>query len=37
LSAPPPFTNDGCPFVGKHYKSANMQALQQKHTAGGVG
>lgn len=30
------WTNDGCPFVGKHYNSGNMQALQQKYTAGGV-
>src|SRR5580704_12305507 len=30
------WTNDGCPFVGKHYDSGNMQALQQKYTAGGV-
>src|SRR6202043_3593727 len=31
------WTNDGCPFVGKHYDSGNMQALQQKYTAGGGG
>jgi len=30
------WTNDGCPFVGKHYDSGNMQALQQKYTATGV-
>ena len=30
------WTNDGCPFVGKHYDSGNMQALQRKYTAGGV-
>jgi peroxiredoxin len=30
------WTNDGCPFVGKHYDSGNMQALQQKYTANGV-
>src|SRR5215475_2954197 len=30
------WTNDGCPFVGKHYNSGNMQALQQKYTAAGV-
>ncbi len=30
------WTNDGCPFVGKHYDSGNMQALQQKYTAAGV-
>ena len=30
------WTNDGCPFVGKHYDSGNMQGLQQKYTAAGV-
>src|SRR5258705_815220 len=30
------WTNDGCPFVGKHYDSGNMQALQHKYTAAGV-
>jgi AhpC/TSA family protein len=30
------WTNDGCPFVGKHYDSGNMQSLQRKYTAGGV-
>src|SRR5215469_2791282 len=30
------WTNDGCPFVGKHYDSGNMQALQKKYTAAGV-
>jgi hypothetical protein len=30
------WTNDGCPFVGKHYDSGNMQALQQKYTGEGV-
>src|SRR6266481_3833819 len=25
-----------CPFVGKHYKSGNMQALQKEFTAKGV-
>src|SRR5215469_2042935 len=30
------WTNDGCPFVGKHYNSGNMQALQRKSTAAGV-
>jgi peroxiredoxin len=30
------WTNDGCPFVGKHYDSGNIQALQQKYTAAGV-
>lgn len=29
------WTNDGCPFVGKHYDSGNMQALQRKYTAAG--
>jgi peroxiredoxin len=30
------WTNDGCPFVAKHYRSGNMQALQKKYTAQGV-
>src|SRR5258706_1666527 len=31
------WTNNGCPFVAKHYDSGNMQALQRRHTeAGGV-
>jgi AhpC/TSA family len=30
------WTNNGCPFVGKHYESGNMQALQQKYTPAGV-
>jgi len=30
------WTNDGCPFVGKHYNSGNMQALQRKYTAAGI-
>lgn len=30
------WTNDGCPFVGKHYGSGNMQALQKTYTAQGV-
>ena len=30
------WTNHGCPFVGKHYNSGNMQALQQKYTTAGV-
>jgi peroxiredoxin len=30
------WTNDGCPFVGKHYNSGNMQSLQRKYTAEGV-
>ena len=25
------WTNNGCPFVGKHYNSGNMQALQRRH------
>ena len=29
------WTNDGCPFVGKHYGSGNMQALQRRFTAAG--
>jgi hypothetical protein len=29
------WTNDGCPFVGKHYNSGNMQALQHRFTAAG--
>ena len=29
------WTNDGCPFVGKHYDSGNMQALQRRFTAAG--
>ena len=29
------WTNDGCPFVGKHYNSGNMQALQRRFTADG--
>ena len=24
------WTNDGCPFVGKHYDSGNMQGLQKE-------
>jgi peroxiredoxin len=28
--------NPGCPFVQKHYKSDNMQALQKEFTAKGV-
>ncbi len=27
------WTNYDCPFVGKHYRSGNVQALQQKYTA----
>ena|SRR5689334_14654343 len=30
------WTNNGCPFVGKHYRSGNMQALQKKYTGQGV-
>jgi hypothetical protein len=26
------WTNDGCPFVGKHYNSGNMPALQRRFT-----
>ena len=29
------WTNDGCPFVGKHYNSGNMQALQRRYTSKG--
>jgi hypothetical protein len=29
------WTNNGCPFVGKHYDSGNMQALQRRFTAAG--
>jgi hypothetical protein len=29
------WTNDSCPFVGKHYNSGNMQALQRRFTAAG--
>ena len=29
------WTNDGCPFVGKHYNSGNMQALQRRFTGTG--
>ena len=28
------WTNSGCPYVGKHYGSGTMQALQKKATAG---
>ena len=27
------WTNDGCPFVRKHYGSGNMQSLQKEYTA----
>jgi len=30
------WTNDGCPFVKKHYGSGNMQALQKRWTEKGV-
>jgi peroxiredoxin len=30
------WTNDGCPYVGKHYKSGNMQALQKAAADKGV-
>ncbi|THD62774.1 redoxin domain-containing protein [Phenylobacterium sp.] len=30
------WTNSGCPYVGKHYGSGTMQALQKKETADGV-
>lgn len=30
------WTNDGCPFVQKHYGSGNMQRLQKEATALGV-
>ena len=29
------WTNNGCPFVGKHYNSGNMQALQRRFTGEG--
>ena len=29
------WTNDGCPFVQKHYDSGNMQTLQRKYTGEG--
>lgn len=28
--------NNGCPYVGKHYKSGNMQRLQKQWTSRGV-
>jgi len=28
--------NNGCPYVGKHYKSGNMQRLQEEWTSKGV-
>jgi len=30
------WTNHGCPYVKKHYKSNNMQSLQKKYTDQGV-
>jgi peroxiredoxin len=30
------WTNDGCPFVKKHYGSGNMQGLQKRWTGKGV-
>jgi peroxiredoxin len=30
------WTNHGCPYVGKHYRGNNMQALQKKWTGQGV-
>ena len=30
------WTNNGCPFVGKHYGSGNMQRLQKTYTGQGV-
>ena len=30
------WTNDGCPYVQKHYGSGNMQSLQKRATADGV-
>jgi peroxiredoxin len=30
------WVNEGCPFVGKHYGSGNLQALQGKYTEKGV-
>ncbi|ACT57813.1 redoxin domain-containing protein [Hirschia baltica] len=30
------WTNDGCPFVKKHYESGNMQATQKTLTEGGA-
>ncbi|MBS0221062.1 MAG: redoxin domain-containing protein [Proteobacteria bacterium] len=29
-------TNHGCPYVGKHYRSGNMQAQQREAAAGGM-
>ncbi len=30
------WTNDGCPYVKKHYASHNMQTLQKEETAKGI-
>lgn len=30
------WTNNGCPYVKKHYSAGNMQNLQKKYTADGV-
>jgi peroxiredoxin len=30
------WTNDGCPYVQKHYSSNNMQSLQKEETAKGI-
>jgi alkyl hydroperoxide reductase subunit AhpC len=30
------WSNEGCPFVQKHYKSGNMQTLQKTYTGKGV-
>ncbi|MGA7323907.1 MAG: thioredoxin family protein [Rhodomicrobium sp.] len=30
------WTNDGCPYVQKHYNSGNMQSLQREETGRGV-
>ncbi|MEM9234610.1 MAG: redoxin domain-containing protein [Pseudomonadota bacterium] len=30
------WTNDGCPYVKKHYNSGNMQSVQKRTTADGV-
>jgi peroxiredoxin len=30
------WTNDGCPFVQKHYSSHNMQSLQKDETSKGI-
>ena len=30
------WTNNGCPYVQKHYNSSNMQRLQQEAAADGI-